>query len=310
STYKYEVALEKTVELLRNFKLPINLIPETDLKQAFNSLMKLVEDQSLVPDVNILDVLRNQAESLAKLLQDPKKYLIKIVKSLLDIELNIEEADEIYRSMPNMRDLKDKEEVKKQLLDEIEKIEKRRKIKLIKETWKAITNSNSPEELSKSLKVPIKWIIDVTDFERFVDYFDRIDHASLDECNFMLSFLEISKNYLANLKDTEWVNRQFLRLILPKYSEIITTKQIERLKDFIIERLGADVHRYSISEMRKIDDLVNEWLKENAKEVVDKVKSYFEKYPNPENLKRKLSNLVTKDFTLAMKIYAYLKEED
>jgi hypothetical protein len=287
-------------------KLPLACFKKEQLKEvaeAIAFLEKVVSDPRQAVKEKRADEIREKASKLRELLQDIPSLIIRLVKEYTGQEINFDDAEEIYRSLPDLSHQAEVE-VKVELERALSSLKRNKVIVDLERKWKEITDSSSPEEWSEKHRVPIQWVLLERGFLEFFDRFKERRNLCREEVEKMLSFLESKRGDMAVLRDEQSILKKFVDVAAGEYAALVDEEAMARnLRDYVYQEMGGRVDKWLLQQSRLLN-LVRQWINSNYRGVfyhrVEEVLASI----SPEELKEFVCKLTAEDSLIGMRLLA------
>jgi len=268
---------------LKNSKLPLWFYSETishkDLQEILKQLNNILYESNFDYDFDFPDLVKNKKEEIRSLIQDKDSAIIHWAKNNLNLNINSNEASEIYSKLDDLSREKSKDEFERNIRRAINDLKKGKLIRELRTQWKEYSGFSSTKEWCKKFKIPIRWIFPDQDYIRFFDVIDNPDNKSEKELEEKSKWLADHGDELKILKDNSFVNKLFTKNILSEFSSFFREESnLDEIKNHLQERLGSNYGNWQDSKVKKhISEWVtNNYLDKHYPEVIAKINNITE----------------------------------
>lgn len=272
-----------------------------EMAELIDYLNKLIYQTDFRLMANRADDIRRLKNELSEILHSHIDVTVALAKKYVGIDLNEEEAASIYNELQNMSHLS-MDEVSRAIRDAASKQARRRKLTELRDFWRRITDSDSPEDWSNKRRTPIYWVLKENDYSKFFEDYMKADRMTEQELDKMISFLADHQQELAVLKDDGYVLERFVDEAAGDYAQLVReTGKTYEVRDYVFEQLGDDVYRWMI-RANQVNNAIQSWLRDNyGTKVYPRIAGAIDYMP-AEEVKDFLKKLVAEDVLLGARL--------
>lgn len=278
-----------------------------EMADLINFLYQLMYQPSCRLDQNRANDIRQWSNELSEVLGGHTALTTVLAKRYLGVDLNEEEAAHIYGELPDLSKAS-LEEVKRAIRDAVAKQARRKKLTELREYWRLITDSSSPEEWSKKKRIPIQWVLREKEYHEFLEKYMNAARLTEKELDDLISFLANKQQSLAVLKDDGYVVERFICEASGDYAQLIReTGKTYEVRDYVFKEMGDDVYRWPWRS-NEVNNAILRWMKENYEATVyPRLVRSIDIMPS-EKVKDFLKKLVAEDVLLGTRLLKALEK--
>lgn len=267
-------AIEKCTEWLQSrSKLPWRFfgMAQEDEEDVvlFNTLDELMQRRDLPDETKdrVGRTLRERFLHVREAVNKQAQVLTAWLEKQIGQTPTLKEAQSLLTGLPNLALETDDQKIQQEILQGWEKLKHRRLINDIKGQWQKITGSASPQEWSRSQRIPINWVLTEDPWPQFCNDFARLTSLS-DEllgnyCKIIQEHAEELRTRLAQAQ-----GQILLQMLLQDYEPSFQDGQsLGQLQEYLVNQVGEDVEHWP-ARFKNLQEVARQWLSKWYKEIL------------------------------------------
>lgn len=204
--------------------------------------------------------IKEKKEEIRKAVSNPELALICWVRNHIQAEITDEEAQDILRGLPDLSQQNSTLDLERHIKDQINAMARRKLARQVKERWKAITGSDSPEAWSEQHKIPISWVQEGPVFVFLFAVINRAEERVESKLQRALELMERHNNDLCILSNEELANERFLSTAAGEYRPLIQDpSDVSSFKNHLYQKLKGPVMNWPM-KLTELREAVKEWV--------------------------------------------------
>lgn len=258
---------------------------------------------------NRADDIRRLSGRLASLLSGGASLTGILVRKFTGQRLSDHEAAELYAALPDLSGATE-DEVRRALIHALSQQVKQKKLADLRQRWRMLTGSESPEHWSEKMRVPIQWVLEGQPHHTFFVRYGNLHRLSESEIDEMVAYLTDHAAELAILQDHRYVLDRFVQVAAGDYADLVRQAgAADKLQDHIYRALQGNVYQWPM-RLNEVNRLVRQWITENYKATAyPQILKVIEAI-SPNDIKRFVKHLAAEDALVGARLLAAIKEKN
>jgi hypothetical protein len=204
--------------------------------------------------------VKENKEKIRNAVSNAELALICWIQKHLQADITPQEAQEILAKLPDLSQQDSVNELERQIRIQIDAMGRRKLSRQVKEQWKTITKSDSPEAWSEEHRIPISWVQEGPTFDFLFSVVNRAEGKSEADLQSALELMEQHNGDLSILSDEELVTERFLKTAAGEYRALIQDpSDFNSFKNHLYQRLKGPVMNWPM-KLGELREAVKEWI--------------------------------------------------
>jgi hypothetical protein len=238
-----EGAAAATRAMIKPGKLPMFVLAQQDgesLAAVMDSLDQLLSLGSGYADKAVLaGAVRANMADIRTAISQPARSLRHWAANVMNVALSEGEADQLWSALPDLSAAKRADEIRYEVRQRLRAMERSRAIAQLRETWRKMTGTASPDEWSNRHQAPLGWLLESAAQTQALAVVQRPANATLEAIQEAQATLGKIAPDLDALGDGE-ADRKFVDIVAGAYSRLIPDDdELARLRAHLGVALGG-----------------------------------------------------------------------
>ncbi len=244
---------------VRNTKLPeliLGFMADDNINELLNEVYQFAFSEAMLEE-KVIDRLRDNSKEIKALFNDSQQAFYDWCKIEISESVTKTETDIILEDMAEMCQEHRKQLIVDNILNQVSKIKRQKNILTLRNSWKEITNTESPAVWHQENKMPMKWIMGDR-LHQLIDAINAPENLSESQVNSAIHELKNNSAGFAVLKNISQCSLNVLDSIIGGYSEWASEcGLVDQVISSILSEYSGDI-RWNRNELRKKLEAIRE----------------------------------------------------
>lgn len=257
---------------------------------------------------NRAEEIRRRSGQLAALFTSGPSVTGILVSQFTGQRLNDQEAAAVYAALPDLS-MGETDEVRRTVIQALSNLTKQRKVTELRQRWRALTGSESPEDWSEKMRTPIHWVLQGDPHHNFILRFGNLSQLSETDIDAAVTYLTDHAVELSHLQDQAYVLNRFVQVAAGDYADLVRQAgAVEIVRDYIYEALQGHVYQWPM-RLNEVNRLMRQWVNENYRATAyPRVLKAIEAI-SPDDMKRFVKDLAAEDALVGARLLTAIKKK-
>lgn len=216
----FNSCVKEWIYKMQHFRVPCKIITEyfPALKKFFELLCLIIRREELPHDNRkfFLNELETNADMIREVLSSDVKILLEKYSTTFLADLSEDDVKNIISSLPTSSFIDERRNFSHHLSVAVGEVRKKQQNFKLKEIWKKITDSKSPQDWSRKNRTPILTLVPLNEQKKAVEVFKIVEapNAKDSEIKIAMDYLMSPPAFFKDFEDKEKIDAAFRQAVI------------------------------------------------------------------------------------------------